>query len=137
MARSKLKKDCWAENLCKKYPVRGVLFFPLKELRIQFSSIFVNLQKAFGTVDHNILLDKLKHYGIRGVNYSWFESYLKKKNNMFQSMNLILKICKFLMVFHKVLFLDHYYFFFTSMICILLLNSARFIILLMTLIFCI
>ena len=35
-----------------------------------------NLQKVFGIVDHNILLGKLKHYGIRGVAYTWFESYL-------------------------------------------------------------
>ena len=35
-----------------------------------------NLQKVFGKVYHNILLGKLKRYGIRGVAYTWFESYL-------------------------------------------------------------
>ena len=34
--------------------------------------IFVDLQKAFDTVDHQMLSAKLNHYGIRGVSNDWF-----------------------------------------------------------------
>ena len=39
--------------------------------------IFVNLQKAFDTVDHDILKQKLNYSGIRGVANNWFSSYLQ------------------------------------------------------------
>ena len=48
--------------------------------------IFVDLQKAFDTVDHKILLHKLEYYGIRGACNNWFKSYLSDRKQ-FVSIN--------------------------------------------------
>ena len=38
--------------------------------------VFIDQQKVFDTVDHNILLSKLYHYGLKGTPHQWFKSYV-------------------------------------------------------------
>ena len=48
--------------------------------------IFIDLEKAFDTVSHNILIGKLNHYGKRGIPNDWFRSYLSDRTQ-FVSIN--------------------------------------------------
>ena len=48
--------------------------------------VFVNLQKAVDTINYQIILAKLDHYGIRGVLNDWFKSY-RSDRNQFVSIN--------------------------------------------------
>ena len=42
-------------------------------------SVFIDLKKAFDTVPYDLLLDKMEHYGVRGKELAWFNSYLSDR----------------------------------------------------------
>ena len=42
--------------------------------------IFVDLKKAFDTVDHHLLLKNVEYYGVRGISNEWFASSLSSRN---------------------------------------------------------
>ena len=65
---------------------------PTKEITI---GLFFNLPKAFDTINHKIILSKLKKYGIRGTFNNWFNSYLSDRyqyTKFNQIRSLILKV---------------------------------------------
>ena len=44
--------------------------------------VFYDLAKAFDTVNHKILLEKLEHFEIRGIPLEWFKNYLSNRKQI-------------------------------------------------------
>ena len=72
-------------GLQQKHSTTHALIHLTEKIRKQLDSgkygcrIFVDFQKAFDTVDHKILTQKLNYYGVRGKENNWFSSYLKNR----------------------------------------------------------
>ena len=49
------------------------------DLNLHTGLVLIDFKKAFGTVCHKILLNKLAHYGIRGIAFKLLNSYLTNR----------------------------------------------------------
>ena len=69
-------------------------YFSLQEITGSFEKggytlgVFIDLSKAFDTVDHQILIKKLQYYRIDGTALEWFKSYLSNRKQYISSQNV-------------------------------------------------
>ena len=50
--------------------------------------VFIDIKRSFDTINHNILIDKLEHYGVRGTANKWIMNYLNGRQRYVQIDNV-------------------------------------------------
>ena len=53
------------------------------------AGIFLDLSMAFDIVNHTIFIEKLEHYGIRGIALEWFKNYLTNRSQIVKYNNIL------------------------------------------------
>ena len=59
-----------------------------KDNGIKTAAIYLDLSKAFDTISHNLLLNKLDKYGVCGYSNTWFKSYMSNRLIQVKCQNL-------------------------------------------------
>jgi hypothetical protein len=88
-------------------------------------AVFLDLAKAFDTVDHSLLFEKLASSGLSHDSVNWFKSYLTNRNQLTALDNTVSTfkhVCRFL----KSVFWVHYYILFLLMICLLVSTIVKY-----------
>jgi len=64
------------------------------EIKESTLGIFIDISKVFKTINHEILLAKFYHCGIRGTAHKWFKSYLsnRKQSTLYEN-QLFKSVC--------------------------------------------
>src|SRR6218665_2224310 len=75
MAFSMVYPHIWPYSTCKPASLR--LYMDQNKFSL---GVVFDLSKAFDTVDHNILINKLEYFGIHGAGKSWFMDYLTNRS---------------------------------------------------------
>ena len=81
-------------------------------------AVYLDFSKAFDTVNHEILMSKLQHNGIRGVMLSWFKSYLSNRKQYVSIKNFSSSMSNITLGVPKAQCWAQYFFFCTSTTCI-------------------
>ena len=71
--------------------------------------VFIDLSKAFSTVDHQILIKKLQYYGIEGTALEWFKSYLSKRKQYISSQDISESFLDIICGVPQGLYSDHFF----------------------------
>ena len=67
-------------------------------------NIYIDLPKAFDTLDHAILLANLRYYGVRGVAHKWMLNYLSHRYQYLEYNVYSHQVSISIQTFHKVLY---------------------------------
>ena len=52
------------------------------DLGLLTGAVFIDLRKAFDSVDHEILISKLESYGLKDIELDWFRNYLTDRKQL-------------------------------------------------------